>query len=87
MRLELDRHLGKAKSLFDKAETRCESAKRGPAKRSLRLVRRRLGKVGKTLQRGVTHRAIAPGVSDSIARRTAALAADVRTLSSVLGCR
>jgi hypothetical protein len=87
MRGDLDRHLGKARSLFDKAEARCQVAKRGPAKRNLRLVRRRLGKVGKTLRRSLSQRAISSAVTDPIARSAAAIAADVRILSSGLGCR
>jgi hypothetical protein len=87
MRADLDRHLVKARTSFDEAEDRCESAKRGPAKRSLRGVRRRLGRVGKTLRKSLARRTISSGVTDPIARSTAALAADVRTLSTSLGCR
>jgi hypothetical protein len=87
MRADLDRHLGKARSLFDKAEERCESAKRGPAKRSLRGVRRRLGRVGKALRKSLVRRTISSAVTDPITRSAAALATDVRTLSTSLGCR
>jgi hypothetical protein len=87
MRSDLDRHLGKAKGLLDKAEARCESAKRGPAKRSLRLVRRRLAKIGKALERSLARRTISSAVTAPIARSAAALATDVRALSSTLGCR
>jgi hypothetical protein len=87
MRPGLDRHLGRAQTLFDEAEDRCARAKRGPAKRSLRLVRRRLGRVGKALQRRLARRTVASTVTAPIARRAVALAADVRVLSTTLGCR
>jgi len=87
VRAELDRHLGKARTLLDKAEVRCDGAKRGPAKRSLRQMRRRLARIGRTLQRGLVRRTVSSAVTDPIARRAAALAADVRILSAGLGCR
>ncbi len=86
MRAHLDRHLGRARTLLDKAEARCGLAKRAPAKRGLRGVRRRLGKVGRMLQMKLVRRTVPTTVTDPLVRRTSALAGDVRTLSAGLVC-
>ena len=87
MRPHLDRRLGKARRHFDKAEARCGLTKRGPAKRSLQQVRRRLVKVGKMLQPKSARAAIPAGIADPIARSATALGVDVRALASALACR
>jgi hypothetical protein len=87
MRSHLDRHLGKARLHFDRAEARCGLAKRGPAKRSLRNVRRRLVKIGKMLQPKSVRNAVPPNVADPIAGTAAALGIDVRALAAALACR
>ena len=86
MRSHLDRHLGKARLHFDKAEARCGLAKSGPAKRSLRNVRRRLVKIGKMLRPKSTRVAVPPGIADPIANTAAALGFDVRALAAALAC-
>jgi len=85
MRPTLDRHLGKARGLFDKADARCHLAKKGPAKKSLRMTKKRLRMVGKALH-GKPARSLPAGVTDPIMRRATALGVDVLTLSNTIVC-
>ena len=87
MRAKLAKHLAKAQRLFDKAEARCQVAKRKPAKRSLRMARRRLVKVGKMLLAKPARRTVPPGVTDPIARTATTLGTDLRTLASAIACK
>ena len=86
MRPTLDRHLGKARGLFDKADARCRLAKKGRAKKSLRMTKKRLAMLAKTLH-GKPARSLPTGVTDPIMRRATALGADVLTLSRTIVCR
>jgi hypothetical protein len=83
----LDRHLVRAHFLFARAETRCEAARAGAARRGLRLVRRRLGRVGHMLERKAVRGTVSALMTDPIAHEAAALALDVRTLAATLVCR
>jgi hypothetical protein len=87
MREKLDRHLAKARRMFDRADQRCQLAKRGPAKRNLRLVRKRLKMVGKALVGKPVRRTVPTDVTDPIARTAATLGIDVRTLATSILCR
>jgi hypothetical protein len=87
MRDHMERHLAKAMVLFDKAESRCRLAKRGPAKRSLRLVRQRLVKVGKALRSKLARKTLPPTVTDPIRTETSTLGLDVRALATTISCR
>jgi hypothetical protein len=86
MRPKLDRHLGKARALFDRADARCRLAKKGPAKKSLRMTKKRLAMLAKALH-GKSGRSLPAGVSEPIMLRATALGADVRTLSRTIVCR
>ena len=86
MRPKLGKHLAKARRLLDKAEARCQLTKRGPAKRSLRMVRKQLKVVGKALLGKPVRRTVPPAVTDPLARTTAALGTDVRTLATSMVC-
>jgi len=81
MRVRLDRNLGKARHLLDVAGASCDVAKRGPAKRRLRMMRRRLVRVAKTLRKGG-----APTITAPIVQTTQALATDTRAFAAVLSC-
>jgi len=83
----MERHLAKAMALFDKAQSRCQLAKRGPAKRSLRLVRKRLVKVGKALRSKLARKTLPPTVTDPIGHEASALGLDVRALATTISCR
>jgi hypothetical protein len=87
MRASLDRHLTTAHAQLDAAESRCRSAKRGPAKRKLRAMRIRLGTIRKMLGSSHVRRAISPGLTDPIRSATESLATDARTLAASLTCR
>jgi hypothetical protein len=87
MRDHMERHLAKAMALFDKAQSRCQLAKRRPAKRSLRLVRQRLVKVGKALRSKLARKTLPPTVTDPIGREASALGLDVRALATTISCR
>jgi hypothetical protein len=87
MRARLDKHLLKARRMLDKAEARCRVAKRGPAKRSLRTVRKRLKLVGRVLVAKPVRRTAPPDVTDPIARTAAGLGTDVRALATSIDCR
>ena len=86
MRPPLDRQFGKARTLFERAESRCEAAKHGLARRSLRLSRRRLRMVNKTLRTMLARHTASAGVIDPIARTSATLGADIGALASRLAC-
>jgi hypothetical protein len=83
----IDRHLGKARVLVGKAETHCAEAKRGPARKCLRMLRRRLRMLGKALRARAVRKAVSPALVDPIGRAAATLANDVRTFTSDLTCR
>jgi hypothetical protein len=85
VRAKLDRHLGKARGLFDKADARCRRAKKGPAKRGLRMAKKRLGMLGKALN-AKSARSLPVGVTEPIMRDASTLGADVLTLSRKLAC-
>jgi len=87
MRDHMERHLAKAMVLFDKAASRCQLAKRGPAKRSLRLVRQRLVKVGKALRSKLARKTLPPTVTDPIRTETSTLGLDVRALATTISYR
>jgi hypothetical protein len=82
-----DRHLAKAHALTQKAAARCELAKRGPARKGLRLLRRRLRMLGKAIRSQAQGRAVPPVVIEALAADAAALADDVRALAARLSCR
>jgi hypothetical protein len=86
MRAKLDRHLGKARSLFEKADARCRLTKKGPAKKNLRMTKKRLAMLAKALH-GKPARSLPAGVTEPITRRATALGADVLTLSRTIVCR
>jgi hypothetical protein len=81
MRQRLDRHLGKARTALDGAGTACGLEKRGPAKRRLRAVRKRLRRLAKTLRHGDP-----PAVTVPLVERAQALAAEARALGISLTC-
>src|SRR5262249_14169369 len=78
MRDHLTRQLVKTRLLFDRAEVRCSAARRAPAARKLRGVRRRLMRLGKQLQSKLVRRTVPASVTAPIAARASALGADVR---------
>jgi hypothetical protein len=86
MRAKLDKHLGKARGLLDKADARCRLAKKGPAKKSLRMTKKRLAMLGKVLH-AKPSRSVPAGVTEPIMRSASSLGADVLRLSSTLVCR
>ena len=86
MRPKLDRHLGKARALFDRADAHCRLAKKGPAKKGLRMTRKRLAMLRKALH-GKPARSFPADVTEPIMRSATALGADVLTLSHTIVCR
>jgi hypothetical protein len=86
LRASFDRHLTKARALAHKADARCAQAKRGPARKGLRLLRQRLGMVGKSLRTRPVRTAVPSEVLDPLLRAAAALADDVRRLATSLAC-
>jgi hypothetical protein len=86
MRDGLDRHLRKGETFLDQAESRCGAGRKGPARRSLRMMRRRLARIGKAMHAKPVRRTIAPAVTDPIMRAAAGLASDARTFAGRLTC-
>jgi len=85
VRAKLDRHVGKARGLFEKADARCRLAKKAPAKRSLRMTKKRLAMLRKALH-AKPARSLPAGVTEPIMRDASTLGADVSTLSHTLAC-
>jgi hypothetical protein len=77
MRGRIDKHLVRAGRLLGRSDDRCAAAKRGPARRSLRLVGRHLGRVKRMLKaaaREAHPQTIASLSGDTVALRTDTLA-------------
>jgi len=87
MRTPLGRQVGKARTLLDRSETRCGSAKRGPAKRSLRKVQQRVSRVRRILSSRHTRRSVSTAVTGPLVGTTNGLVGDARVLGSHLDCR
>jgi len=81
MRPQLDKHLGKARTALDGAGASCELAKRGPAKRRLRAMRKRLRRTAETLRH-----VDPPAVTEPLVVRSQALAADAKAFAASLTC-
>ena len=86
MRAALDRHLRKAHALFDHAESRCGAGRAKPARRNLRMSRKRVVMIATAMHAKLVRRRISPDVSTPIVRASAALASDMRTLATHLLC-
>jgi hypothetical protein len=87
VRAPVDRHLGKARALVGKAESRCTLEKRGPARKSLRMARQRLRLLGKALHARPVRKTVPAALVEPIDRAATALAADLRTFTTGLSCR
>jgi hypothetical protein len=83
MRVRIDKHLVRAGKLLGRSDDRCTAAKRGPARRSLRLVGRHLGRVRHVLK--VAHEARAETIA-SLSGDAISLRADTLELVHGLVC-
>jgi len=86
MRPAIDRHLARARVRLDAADARCAAAKRAPARRVLRQVRKRLVAVGRVLRSSAARRTLPRAATEPIMSAATTLATDTRTLAQHLAC-
>lgn len=87
MRPPLARQVSKAQTFLDRAEERCAAVKRGPAKRNLRKVSRRVSNVRRILRSRHARRTVPAELIAPLVGAAEDFVGDTRMLGTRLDCR